>query len=227
MQFRLFFETELRFLFRNATTRNLMYAYVALLFNAALSNYFNEYSSAEKFIFLFLLIGCMPGYYAHHFFSWQLSFLPAYFVVPVNWKAYLSARILVIRLFIVACSIIPISIWCSLEEWLTILSMLFYLLSIIPLSTFIKGTRKVTKTDPNKTALFRTYLSYNKYMMLVDLVVFGIPILMYVLQINYNGNNWIHFYMILAGILSFCLLPFKLKSITRSRNWIYSLNMVN
>lgn len=228
MQVDIFLLIEIKFFLRNARTRKLLNGLIcAAVFWISMISLSGLNSTLEKYLMIMTLISLTPFYFSQLFFSWQLRFLPNYFVLPVNILGYLIARILVIMILTLAGSIMPLVYFWNTPDIAYVAATFFYMAVTIPLIMLLKGGAGARKMDPNKTGVFSNFTGITRYHFLSELVLFGLPLLMYGLELIYSAAGWMLVYLLAVGFIALCLLPFRLLYMARKLTWKYKLMLIN
>jgi hypothetical protein len=173
------------------------------------------------------MIAVLPLTYSLMFYSWQLYFMPTYFLSPINWLAYFGARVLLIIVMTLISSIVPLIYFWNTSYLPIVLTFCFYLIPSLPLAALLKGTAGARKIDPNKAGIFANFTGVSIYNYFSEFFLFGVPLVVYSFQIYYEGSAWINTYFLVVGIIALIILPIKLLQLSRSKNWQYKLNLIN
>ncbi|WP_290797592.1 DUF5687 family protein [Flavihumibacter sp. UBA7668] len=228
MQLKILLITEIKFFLRNARTRKLFLGFLACLFYGCIFFYLNNIDlEIVKYLMIMTMVAVLPLTYSLLFYSWQLYFLPTYFLSPINWLAYFGARVLLIIFMTLISSIVPLIYFWNTSYLPFVLAFCFYLLPTIPLAALLKGTAGARKIDPNKAGMFANFTGVTIYNYLSEFFLLGVPLVVYGLQIYYSGSAWINIYFMVVGIIALLFLPIKLLQLSRSKNWQYKLNLIN
>lgn len=228
MQLKILLITEIRFFLRNARTRKLVLGFLVCLTYSWIFFYLNNIDlEIVKYLLIMTVVGVLPLTYSLLFYSWQLYFLPTYFLSPINWLAYFGARVLVIIIMTLISSIAPLIYFWNTSYLPFVVSVCFYLIPSLPLAALLKGTYGARRIDPNQTGMFSNFTGVTIYNYLAEFFLFGVPLGVYSLQIYYSGSAWINIYLIAVGIIALIILPIKLLQLSRSKNWQYNLNLIN
>lgn len=228
MQLSIFLQMELKFLIRSARTRKIL---IALILSPVLWYYILWTGpfkwEFEAYVYLFFMVSIGSVSYSQYFYSWHASFLAGYAILPVNWYAYLSARVLLIMLMTLYGAITAVVLFWNTPYWTVTSAVIVYLLPVIPLVLLHSGTEGVTKIDPDRRGIFSNYIGKNIRHLLMELLVFGIPLLLLLIENVFSISGATNLYLWVVGVCAFAWLPFAIHGRSSNKTWLYTITSLN